>query len=218
MHNRPLSWKYIIGEIVIVSIGILLAFFVNNWSSNLQRAETQQEYENSLIVDLEQNIDKLNAIIKAQEEKVASLNYVVKSLEASSNQLDSIGKILFRERKSPTFFPIKGTFKALVSHGEINLFSTQLKREIFNLFDTNYERTVYNGALYDEIYVDVYDQEIQEVVDFRTMKIRDEATLRSEDFIKNLLIIIDEAESYLALISNTKAESIKVLQLVQSNR
>lgn len=217
MTKRTSNWKYIIREIVIVSIGILLAFFINNWSSKLNKSKKKQEYKKSLIVDIEENLTKLDKVLKAQELKVSSLNYVIQSIEESNYNIDTIGQILFKERKSPTFFPIKGTFKALLSHGEIELFSTNLKREIFNLYDTNYERTVYNGALYDDIYVNVYDKQIQKIVDLKTRKIIEESKLHSEELNRSILVIIDEAESYLKLIKSTKSESLKVLDLVKQD-
>ena len=215
MKNNKFNWRYAVGEILIVSVGILIAFFINSWSLNLRKASSSEEYRKSLVVDLEQNLASLNNIIKLQEEKVAALNYVVNSIEKGSYIPDSIGAILYKQRKSPTFFPVKGTFKALVSQGEIELFTTNIKRELFNLYDTIYERTVYNGNLYDNIYIEVYDVEIQEIIDLRTKKINDLEKLTSKEFKKNLLVIVDEAESYLKLIKKTKTESLKVLELIK---
>ena len=215
MKNNKFNWRYAVGEILIVSVGILIAFFINSWSLNLRKASSSEEYRKSLVVDLEQNLASLNNIIKLQEEKVAALNYVVNSIEKGSYAPDSIGAILYKQRKSPTFFPVKGTFKALVSQGEIELFTTNIKRELFNLYDTIYERTVYNGNLYDNIYIEVYDVEIQEIIDLRTKKINDLEKLTSKEFKKNLLVIVDEAESYLKLIKKTKTESLKVLELIK---
>jgi len=218
MIMNKANWKYVIGEILIVSVGILIAFVINNWSLKLKKANTYQEYKNSLIVDLEQNLENLNRIIIAQELKVKELNQVIIAIEKSNNyDIDSIGMILFRQRKSPTFFPVKGTFKALVSHGEIELFDTQLKREIFNLYDTNYERTVYNGNLYDEIYISTYDTRIQDIINLRTQKVSDPERLNSADFAKDIMIIVDEAESYLRLIYNTRTKSTDVLKLVRKS-
>jgi len=139
---------------------------------------------------------------------------VFHTIEGNKLDLDSISEILFDQRKSPTFFPISGTFKALVSQGEIGSFSTELKRELFNLYDTSYERTVYNGNLYDEIYVNVYDKEIHSILDIKTKKIEDLERLKSKEFIKNLLLIIDEAESYLVLLNISKLESEELIRII----
>ena len=214
MKQREITWRYAITEIFIVSIGILLAFGINTISSNISRNKEKEEYRKSLNTDLEENLKSIDRIILAQERKVKELNELLENLESSNYDLDKIGSILFRQRKSPTFFPISGTFKSLVSQGKIEIFDTEVKRELFNLYDTNYERTAYNGTLYDQIYVDVYDKEIQEVMNLRTKEFVMESRLKTNDFSKNIILIIDEAESYLNLLSKSKIESQKMIDLI----
>ncbi len=214
MKRRELSWKYAISEIIIVSIGILLAFGINPLSSNISKKQEVKEYRKSLNTDLEENIKSIDRIILAQVLKVKELNGLIQALESDNYDLKSLNDVLFRQRKSPTFFPISGTFKSLVSQGKIEIFNTEIKRELFNLYDTNYERTAYNGVLYDEIYVDIYDKEIQEVMNLRTKEIEDISRLKSNNFIKKIILIIDEAESYLRLLNKSKVESVKMLELL----
>ena len=193
-ETKKINWRYAIGEIIIVSIGILIAFAINTCSSNLATKNNYNEYEESLIIDINGNLESINSIIEAQKIKVDELNSVLQKIERNELDKDAISQILYKQRKSPTFFPISGTFKALVSQGEIASFSTELKRELFNLYDTSYERTVYNGNLYDKIYVDIYDKEIHDILDIRNQKIEDLERLKSKKFIKNLMLIVDEAE------------------------
>ena len=217
MKDKNISWKYAISEVVIVSIGILIAFGINKISANISRNKEVAEYRTSLNTDLQENLKSIERIILAQEKKVQELNFLIEGLESSEYELDSIGAILFRQRKSPTFFPISGTFKSLVSQGKIEIFNTEIKRELFNLYDTNYERTAYNGVLYDNIYVDVYDKEIQHVMNLRTRVFEDESRIQSREFIKNIVLIIDEAESYLSLLQKSKTESEKMLELINKS-
>ena len=136
MQKKRINWRYALGEIMIVSIGIMLAFGINKCSSDLAESREAQEYKTSLKADLKENLKSISRIIKLQEQKVTELNYVLANIENKSVDIDSLGSILYRQRKSPTFFPISGTFKSLVSQGEIGILSTELKRELFNLYDT----------------------------------------------------------------------------------
>ena len=138
----------------------------------------------------------------------------MQNLEKREFHLDTLSKLLFKQRKSPTFFPVSGTFKSLVAQGKIEIFSTNIKRELFNLYDTNYERTVYNGTLYDKIYVNVYDNQIQKVMDLKTEKIENLDHLKSKEFEKSIILIVDEAESYLKLLTNSRNESQSMLNLI----
>jgi len=56
---------------------------------------------------------------------------------------------------------------------------------------------------------------IHKVIDLRTEDIPKIEALFSKDFARDILIIIDEAESYLKLLRSTKEESVKVLELIQ---
>ena len=215
MKKRKLNWKYALGEIIIVSIGILIAFSINTWSTSLSKNNARKEYKASLVADLNQNIVNLDRIIASQESKVKNLNNAIDQITSGSYELEAVAEVLFQERKSPTFFPIKGTFKSLVAHGDIELFDTDVKRELFDLYDTRYERAVYNGNLYDETYVDIYDAEIRNIMNLRTRKIDNLEHLQSRDFIKNMTFIIDEAQSYIKLANYSKDESEKMLELLR---
>ncbi len=211
MKKKSFNWKYILREIGIVSAGILIAFGINTLSANIANKKEVKEYRLSLVDDIEENLKSIDKISNAQKLKVKELNTVIKSVDNDEINVQQLSNILFRQRKSPTFFPISGTFKSLVSQGNIEIFNTEVKRELYNLYDTHYERTRYNGVLYDEIYVEIYDKEIQEVLNLRTKKLESLDRLKSEDFLKKIYLIIDEAESYLKLLDNSKIESQKML-------
>ncbi len=215
--GRTINWRNAIGEIIIVSIGILIAFGINTCSSNFSTQKKYNEYRTSLIIDINENLKNIDRIIAAQKTKVTELNAVIEKIERNELDTQFISDILFRQRKSPTFFPVSGTFKALVSQGEIEAFSTELKRELFNLYDTSYERTVYNGNLYDNIYVEVYDKEVHDILDIRNKKIENIQRLKSKAFIKHLMLIVDEAKSYLSLLDNSKEESVQLIRLIESD-
>jgi len=216
MKKDPLNLKAAFREIVIVTIGILIAFAINTSAADWNQHKVHSEFRASLIADIEDNVKSIDLIINAQELKIKDLNKVVSSLENGNFDADSIGTILFSQKSSPTFFPINGTFKSMVSQGGIELFSTGLTRELFNLYDTNYERTVYNGNLYDKLHFDIYEIEIRKVMDYRTKKIDNISRLMNKDFHENLLVIIDEAESYLYLIKRSRKESEVLLEMLES--
>jgi hypothetical protein len=196
----------------------MIAFAINSYSANLKNNKIYKEYKTSLIEDLEYNIANLDRIILAQEEKVKDLGQVLYNLESNTYEPHTLGNILYKQRKSPTFFPVNGTFRSMVSQGEISLFNTEMKRELFNLYDTNYERTVYNGNLYDNIYIEIYDKEIMDILDLKDIKIDNEDKLKEKSFSKNLMVIIDEASSYINLIKRSKKESESLISNLKNDK
>ena len=58
MENKTGKYfKYAIGEIVLVVIGILIALQINNWNENSKLDDTKQNYYQQLLVDLEADKD-----------------------------------------------------------------------------------------------------------------------------------------------------------------
>lgn len=83
-------YKYAIGEILLVVIGILLALQVNNWNNERQDYNKLKKYAQSLIQDLEKDIEMINVISYTSEQislRIDSLsNYIRnKEIEELSN-------------------------------------------------------------------------------------------------------------------------------------
>ena len=75
MENKTGKYfKYAIGEIVLVMIGILLALQVNNWNENRKISNTEQLLLRDLRTEILSNINTLDTIITSHR---ASLNAII---------------------------------------------------------------------------------------------------------------------------------------------
>ena len=71
MENKTSKYfKYAIGEIVLVVIGILIALQINNWNEQNKEQKIVESYLKNLVVDL-------NEDIKMTENLVVSIKYKV---------------------------------------------------------------------------------------------------------------------------------------------
>ena len=75
-------FKYAIGEIVLVVIGILIALQINNWNEIRKDKSRIANYLSEIINDLDQdiiffknNMEKYDAMIKIKEWGVSKINY-----------------------------------------------------------------------------------------------------------------------------------------------
>src|SRR5210317_307943 len=73
-------FKYAIGEIVLVMIGILLALQVNNWNEGKKEAVLETYYLNRLIEDLEADISEINTSVGAAQYFVVRGNKILQFL------------------------------------------------------------------------------------------------------------------------------------------
>lgn len=81
-------FKYAIGEIVLVVIGILIALNINNWNENRVRNIKVKTYLNNVIQDLTYDQETLNKMYSRHSFKFHSMQYLL-TLEGS-NPFDPI--------------------------------------------------------------------------------------------------------------------------------
>lgn len=55
-----INWKYTFGELLIVIVGILIAFGLNNWAQGKLEARKQTVYLKSLSADLTADLEVLS--------------------------------------------------------------------------------------------------------------------------------------------------------------
>ena len=113
-------FKYAIGEIVLVVIGILIALSINTWNEN-RKNENEARFQLSKLKDnLKADKAQIKMVIDLDSAYIDNLVYCVKVL---SNDVDAT-KEEFIDRfqdmlNTNSFNPIRGTFDGLISSGKI---------------------------------------------------------------------------------------------------
>ena len=121
-------FKYAIGEILLVVIGILIALQLNNWNENRKKRAQEQ----ALLVQLQ---SEFNSNLKQLDEKITirknMYNSSLKLLHYIDNPVgihnDSILKHLVQTTLSPTFNPISTDF---IGTGRIQLLQNNRLKEL----------------------------------------------------------------------------------------
>jgi len=152
-------FKYAIGEIVLVVIGILIALSINNWNENRKERNKEINYLKNLKVDLENEI--LNS-----EEFVA---YHFRKVQACSKLINEGTPTNIKEVQVYTdtyetvfdwkdFVPNNNTFKELLSSGNLSLIKNdsikngllELEKNYASIAGSEYHmRREYEEYLYD---------------------------------------------------------------------
>tara|TARA_R110002074_G_scaffold63042_6_gene151445 strand:+ start:2950 stop:3726 length:777 start_codon:yes stop_codon:yes gene_type:complete len=152
MENKTGKYfKYAIGEIVLVVIGILIALQINTWSKTAEQTKNNKIYLNKIIEELKLNVERLDYLAYSGLGGTIAIDIAVKNS-------DSILKLALRGFKESDLDFIVNT----------NMYSggSQL-----NLFDATYEELLNTGKLYtlgsDEVilaiknYYKRYEREIE---------------------------------------------------------
>ena len=140
MENKTSKYfKYAIGEIVLVVLGILIALQINNW--NQGRINANEEL--SILKSLKAGLKKDQADILYNKsyfaESIADANKVITALENDLPYNDSIPVYLGRMMRPMKFLHSTSAFETLKSKGVGFIRNTELRDDIIRVFDLNAE-------------------------------------------------------------------------------
>jgi len=138
MENKTRKYfKYAIGEIVLVVIGILIALQINTWNEQLKKSKLKNEYVASLANDLTKDTIQLNSRLSLNKQMIKDLALIKDDI--------TNGNIKTIEGFITLFTSIKGggvrlintyntnSFNLLISSGNIDLLNKQLREDIMEL-------------------------------------------------------------------------------------
>ena len=91
-------FKYAIGEIILVVIGILIALQINNWNENRKENIHEARLKSELMKEFERDLKQLNSKIVIRERIINSsinlLNYIEQGKSANQDSISTIWPLL----------------------------------------------------------------------------------------------------------------------------
>ena len=123
-------FKYAIGEILLVMIGILLALQVNNWNENRKNSTIEQNTLMSLKSDLESALIQLDTKINQNESFRAADSILLDIMHFKKHvAIDSIENLILSHIFSPGFDPELGTLNEILSTGKMEVIKNRTLRK-----------------------------------------------------------------------------------------
>jgi len=138
-------FKYAIGEIILVMIGILLALQVNNWNqSRISRVQEIKIYK-EILSDLQLTLDEVNKDMSSHNRILLKSKKLIDHLINKKPNNDSILSFLFASIVDLQVYPKTSGYDALNSIG-LNLLSNDSVRiDITNLYQLILKRIIQTG-------------------------------------------------------------------------
>ncbi len=116
-----INWRYTIGEILIVIIGITIAFSLNNWKEKRASNKLKKQYLANLASDIKQEIKQLNELELQVKKRLQQIKTVKPHLGHDQPQRDTIIKTVFELARLINFYPETTTYQTLISSGDMKL-------------------------------------------------------------------------------------------------
>ena len=132
-------FKYAIGEIVLVVIGILIALQINNWNENKKSQNESQEILKALNTEFKNNRKVLKDRINYLEVANKYVKAVLSLTQSDEAQLRvvNIDSVISLSLNYGNYNPSNSTITELISSGKLNLIeNNQLKDNLFNWLQT----------------------------------------------------------------------------------
>lgn len=194
-ENRFLKyWRYAIGEIVLVVIGILIALQVNNWNELRKQRQVEIKYFYNLKNDLLADDQRLNVMIDLADSKVkAAKNVKFKAVRDSISSLyefsDEMLTLIFVDE----FRPNDNTYEEMKSSGNFSTIrNDNLKLKLMNLKKTYHKiAATHEHMRYD---FNVFLEDFEQFVDWGKYYDLSRSNIPKVDFVFDSLYIESHKE------------------------
>jgi len=138
MENKTGKYfKYAVGEIILVVIGILIALSINNWNEKRKLNDLRQNYYQQLLVDLEMDKNYAESMISKMDSSMAKYNKYTETYKVHNLTLSKVYENIVKNEFRVSTLQFKtGTINTLINTGDIKLIDPKLRNNL----------TIYNGT------------------------------------------------------------------------
>jgi len=166
MENKTGKYfKYAIGEIVLVVIGILIALQINNWNENRKDKDIENRYITNILSDLKDQNTSIDIQLESEKDYFNAAGQIIKSYQENGNLLvdSTFYRLATKITERKTFVITDPTYTDLISSGNINILKNiNIKNKLIKYYQEleRIEKIIQNNnsLLVDQNYIPVYNK------------------------------------------------------------
>ena len=140
-------FKYAIGEVILVVIGILIALQINNWNENRKASNEETKTLIALQSDFKVSKTRIEETISIQKRVLDYSKTLIdiherqdeKEFEYFDTHLDSLDKLISYGTSFYRVEPVTGAYDALISAGKVDLLKNEKLRHLLAQFSADLE-------------------------------------------------------------------------------
>ena len=161
-------FKYAIGEIILVVIGILIALQINNWNENRKDRSQETVVLEQLLADFESNLEQLDQKISMREDFANSAKQLINYIDIPSlASQDSVDKHIGKTLPYDTFDPI---MMDLAASGELKLISNNVLKKAITRWSSDINDVIEDEIVWKDYRNDIYVPFLIENYQLRTIR------------------------------------------------
>ena len=182
------QFRYALGEILIVIVGISIAFSLNKCADNTKDEKLRAQYLTSLKGDLEIDRQHLQDNVTAIEDKIGALSQILPLLNTDAENKNSvIPNLLFRKVAGlSSFVPKDITYQTMVNSGDFRLINDFELKTAIETHYAGYKTILKDYERQETIHKEYFGPYLIDYADYDAMR-RGELGLTNEKRLKNIL-------------------------------
>ncbi|MBO3116113.1 hypothetical protein J4050_05105 [Winogradskyella sp. DF17] len=140
MENKTGKYfKYAIGEIILVVIGILIALQINNWNEDRKSRAQEQNYYCLLLENIQQDKQQVLQLKALNEERRNGSHEAILEIQKEKPKAEVFGKswINALQRVTTSFKPNNATYSDIKSSGNLSIIQDKAITGALNTYYTN---------------------------------------------------------------------------------
>ncbi len=215
-------FKYAIGEILLVVIGILIALQINNWNEQRKENALGKHYLSGIKDDLSKDLKLIDSVVAVHSLSISLISSIdsvfhrKKQFNASKylflfNNLDTteVERVFYRET---SFRSIKGSYNSLIADGKSGLISNkELFQVIQQIYNENHERL---SSTYEAIKAIELDIRSKYTYQKHNWTYADLKNAKDQKIFTDLVNLNEEKYWYILNLLRIKNNSEKVIMLI----
>jgi len=176
-------WTFVIGEFVLVFLGILVALQVDNWNQNRKERKLERVLLAEMLSDLNGDLEDIEANTSAMERYANANQVVLDFLDSNLPWHDTLG-YYFAQLMGGSLFDINtSAYESLNSIGIDLVRNDKLRQQITALYSVRYNHVIANQEVLFTIVLDHLHPALAE--NLQTMSMRQNAVAVNLDELRH---------------------------------
>lgn len=140
MSENRKKWSAYFMELLVVIIGISIAFALENWSEKKRNTQNEINYLNSLAKDIEEDAQEIQSILDSSDVIIQHVSELFSYLYGNRPVEGIQSYHITSTYTAPHFNAKDGTYTSLLNSGSIGIIENyELKSRLTNLYNVHYD-------------------------------------------------------------------------------
>lgn len=148
--KQKIDWKNHFVGLLVVVIGITIAFMLENWRQERAASKLEQKYLVSFKNDLIADSQNLDSTIAAVQNKIYLLRSVLSEMRAGNVKQVRAEEVITDMLRNHSFYPKMATYESVKNSGGMNIISNfEIKEAIVSYYSLNEELRLKEQVFFD---------------------------------------------------------------------